>query len=132
MHFKQLLSWLMVLSVSFIPSLVRSDELTTLKLTPNLCVPEADQDTCTVEVLVEYQLPLAVDACLWQSDKVEALKCVEAAQQVKSKITVNTDHDVVIKLLDLKSNLIAQGEFTISKYEPVRPRPRRGLGWNLL
>ncbi|MCC5452263.1 DUF3019 domain-containing protein [Rheinheimera sp. UJ51] len=106
-------------------------DLDDLILTPNLCVVTDEQPVCQLNLSIEYQAPLTEQACLWRSDDETPLSCYAAFNHVSLSLFLSIKRNTMFRLLDMNANLIAQAEFTTAKYNPVKSRRRRGLGWNL-
>lgn len=100
-----------------------------LEVAPNNCVVEKINDSCNMQLEVNWQSQHHIDACLYIADK--ELLCwknrLEASETIKVKLAKTSQ----LTLRDSNNFLLAQSRVKVTSAQPVAYRRRLRADWSL-
>ena len=115
------------------PEEVMSTDAVQLELQPDTCVRLQQQDICQLTLRLKALPQDASSLCIWLKHTVQPSSCQPLSQKPVQELTLLLQQDVLIKIIDQTSRLLAIGEIKVVTFKPVQTtRRKRGLGWNLL
>lgn len=110
-----------------------SSDTVQLQLQPDTCVRLQQHDLCQLTLRLTALPQHASSLCIWLKHTVQPSSCQSLSQQPIQELTLLLEQDVLIKIIDQTSRLLAIGEIKVVTFKPVQTtRRKRGLGWNLL
>jgi hypothetical protein len=129
-HYKRLI--LLVLCFSTFSSL-SDDNKTNLQIEmvikPIACVVKKAGDECSMTINVNWQSPLPIDSCLFQSKK--ELSCWKATKQASQRINILLSKEMIFTLKSNKGETYAQQSIQVNTSMPKIYRRRLRSEWSL-
>ncbi|WP_167542955.1 DUF3019 domain-containing protein [Pseudoalteromonas prydzensis] len=118
--------------ISSINSFAKSTEKPFFKVSPTVCITEAKQALCELNIQVSFILAPFKELCLEISNRPQYTQCYAQSGLIEERFKINTNQSLKVQLIDPLTNLIIkEQELSIASYEAKDYRIKRRFGWSL-
>lgn len=108
------------------------DEINTLRVQPRLCVMPADQQTCSMQLVVTWRVAKNRNVCLQLPGEAQFLQCWQAQQSGEFSMTLARAENVNLHLLDAQTlEVLGDVEIPVIKRDLRDTRRRRRHAWSI-
>ncbi|MDO8907991.1 MAG: DUF3019 domain-containing protein [Pseudohongiella sp.] len=104
----------------------------TLRVQPRICVIPADEQTCSMRILVTWTTANNRDVCLHYAQDTEFLQCWQAQQSGEFSMAVARLENINLHLLDAQTlEVLSEVEIPVIKRDLRDTRRRRRHAWSV-
>lgn len=102
-----------------------------LEVTPNICIKQKTQPSCTIISEIKLQQPEPVPVC-FTAKYVKHKRCFEPKEKIEYKTEFTTDASFLLQVTDkVIKQPVAERNIRVLRYDPESTKVRRRFGWGL-
>jgi len=79
-----------------------------LQATPSICVAREPEDSCNMQLNIQWQGPMADEVCLHLAQNDEPLQCWQRADEGQLMLAFHSAEDVTLQLLNAADGTVLQ------------------------
>lgn len=104
---------------------------TKLEVTPNICIKQKTQSSCTLTSEIKLQQPEPVAVC-FTAKYVKHKRCFESKNKIAYRTEFTSDASFMLQVTDnLIKQPVAEQNIRVLRYDPESTKVRRRFGWGL-